>query len=124
MKEKPIKHQEPVHWSEKSSIVLFAKLDEDVQATENTRHYILNNTNIDELSEFLEQKRQPPEETRVRNVYGLIIIRDDPHNYYYLFRCDNKWNDITDTWHESLEEAKDQAEFEYTGISKKWQLLK
>jgi hypothetical protein len=37
-----------------------------------------------------------------------------------LFGCDKEWHHITDTWHESLEEAKRQAEFEYEGVSATW----
>jgi hypothetical protein len=35
-------------------------------------------------------------------------------------RFDKDWQFITDTWHESLEEAFRQAEFEYEGVSKTW----
>ena len=54
-------------------------------------------------------------------VAGLAICQypDDPG--YYLFRCDSDWQSITDTYHESIEEAKSQAEFEYVGIAAKWQ---
>ncbi len=37
----------------------------------------------------------------------------------YLFMCYGN-NELSDTFHESIEEAKDQAEWEYEGISKNW----
>ncbi len=56
-------------------------------------------------------------------VAGLAICQypDDPG--YYLFRCDSDWRSITDTYHDSIEEAKSQAEFEYVGISARWQYV-
>jgi hypothetical protein len=39
----------------------------------------------------------------------------------YLYSCDENWVPFTDTWHESVEEAKRQAEFEYVGSSVTWQ---
>ena len=34
-----------------------------------------------------------------------------------IFGCDEGWNAVTDTWHETLEDAKAQAEFEYEGVN-------
>jgi hypothetical protein len=42
---------------------------------------------------------------------------------YYLFGCDAEWNTVTDTWHKTLEEALEQAEFEYEGVSKTWNVV-
>lgn len=53
-------------------------------------------------------------------VVGLAICKDDRTSGYYLFGCDEDWNSITDTWHESLEEAKDQSEFDFGGVSSTW----
>ena len=39
----------------------------------------------------------------------------------YLLYCDHEWQSLTDTWHLSVRDAKAQAEFEYAGISAKWQ---
>ncbi len=52
---------------------------------------------------------------------GLAIYHSDDGNGYYLFGCDAAWEVLTDTWHASLEEAMEQAEFEYPGISNHWQ---
>ena len=52
---------------------------------------------------------------------GLAVCQYPNDPGYYLFRCDSDWRCITDTYHDSLEEAKSQAEFEYVGISATWQ---
>ena len=39
---------------------------------------------------------------------------------FYLFGCDADWQAITDTWHESVREAKAQAEFEYDVSAEEW----
>lgn len=54
---------------------------------------------------------------------GLAICQYEGEENFYLFGCDENWNTITDTWHETLEDAKDQAEFEYEGTNKTWQSL-
>ena len=38
----------------------------------------------------------------------------------FLFHCDREWQVLADTWHSSVTEAKAQAEFEYSGVSKVW----
>lgn len=53
-------------------------------------------------------------------VFGLAICQYSGEDSFYLFGCDETWNSTTDTWHENLEEALEQAEFEYEGISKTW----
>ena len=52
---------------------------------------------------------------------GLAICQYEGENDYYLFGCDEDWNTKTDTWHEMLEDAKAQAEFEYEGVHATWQ---
>jgi hypothetical protein len=51
---------------------------------------------------------------------ACLAICECKDGCYYLFGCDSDWNVITDTWHETVEDALDQAEFEYEGISKTW----
>jgi len=51
---------------------------------------------------------------------GLVVGRPTEAQGFYLFGCDPDWNVVTDTWHESVDDAKEQAEFEYEGISKTW----
>lgn len=41
----------------------------------------------------------------------------------HLFGCDADWNVLTNTWHISVEDAMCQAESEYGGISKTWQVV-
>ena len=55
---------------------------------------------------------------------GLAICQYDGEEACYLFGCDPKWKAVTDTWHESLEDAKAQAAFEYEGVSDTWQVPK
>ena len=52
---------------------------------------------------------------------GLAICQADGENGFYLFGCDEHWSSITDTWHQTIEEAMGQAEFEYEGVAATWQ---
>jgi hypothetical protein len=51
---------------------------------------------------------------------GLAICQYDGDTAYYLFGCDENWTSRSDTWHESIEDAKDQGEFEYEGTKLTW----
>ena len=51
---------------------------------------------------------------------GLAICQYPDDHGFYLFGCDATWCSITDTWHQSLEDAQHQAEFEYVGVSSTW----
>lgn len=51
---------------------------------------------------------------------GLAICQYPGDEAFYLFGCDATWCSVTDTWHESLEDAQHQAEFEYVGVSSTW----
>ena len=55
---------------------------------------------------------------------GLAICRYDGEDGYYLVFCDALWEAVTDTWHETLEAAMRQAEFEYVGVSGTWQAVR
>jgi len=55
---------------------------------------------------------------------GLAICQAEGEDAYYLFGCDERWKTVTDTWHETLEEALQQAEFEYEGVSATWNIVK
>src|SRR5688572_6898152 len=48
---------------------------------------------------------------------GLAIARYDGDEQIYLFYCDLAWQVVSDTCHPSLELAREQAEFEYRGVS-------
>jgi hypothetical protein len=81
-------------------VVCFAELDARVRRTGNTVHMLAGGT--------FEAFRR------------LVIIEDQPDGPYYLLYCDDNWRSLTDTWHQTLEEAKAQAEFEYEGVGKVW----
>jgi hypothetical protein len=52
---------------------------------------------------------------------GLAICQYPGDTAYYLFGCDEAWRTITDTWHETLQRAREQAEFEYEGVTSTWE---
>ena len=52
--------------------------------------------------------------------YGLAICKLELEPGYYLFYCDNNWTEFADTWHETIDDTKDQAEYEYAGITNFW----
>lgn len=54
---------------------------------------------------------------------GLAICQYEGETAYYLFGCDSEWNPVNDTWHETLEGALKQAEFEYEGVSTTWHVV-
>src|SRR5947208_1554001 len=39
----------------------------------------------------------------------------------YLYRCDEDWVPFAGTWHETVEQARWQAAFEYEGVDATWQ---
>ena len=51
---------------------------------------------------------------------GLAICQYKGESYYYLFGCDETWRSVTDSWHETLDDAKRQAELEYEGVTRAW----
>lgn len=74
---------------------------------------------IDERHRFTGNTRQIVNGALMDSMLGLLICQS-AENEFYLFGCDADWNDVTDTWHESVEDAKKQAEFEYEGVGKTW----
>jgi hypothetical protein len=52
---------------------------------------------------------------------ALAVCRYDGDGQFYLFSCAEGWRVVTDTCHSSLAEALAQAEFEYRGVSSRWQ---
>lgn len=50
---------------------------------------------------------------------GLAICRETAGSWF-LFRCDAAWRPIADTWHQTQEAARAQAEFEFTNLSATW----
>ena len=51
---------------------------------------------------------------------GLAVCQYADEDVFYLFGCNADWGTITDTWHQSVDEAKAQAEFEYEGVNLTW----
>jgi hypothetical protein len=51
---------------------------------------------------------------------GLAICQYAGEDAFYLFGCDAEWQSVTDTWHQTLDDALYQAECEYEGASKTW----
>lgn len=54
---------------------------------------------------------------------GLAICRYEAESGFYLFGCDAEWRCVTDSWCQTIEDAMNQAEFEYEGVSATWQRL-
>jgi death on curing protein len=52
---------------------------------------------------------------------SAVAICEYENGGYLLFSCDENWQPRTDTWHQSLEDAMRQAEYEYEGVSRTWQ---
>ena len=75
----------------------------------------------------IDGRHQPTGKCRHVSPQGLVgparglAICGRPGESVYLHGCDEDWVPATDTWHESVEEAKRQAEFEYEGVSRTWQ---
>ena len=83
-----------------AKVVLYTPIDDRHQLTGNCRQVVCGET--------------------MGAAAGLAICQYPGENNYYLFGCDENWNTITDTWHETLEDAKAQAEFEYMGATATW----
>ena len=57
--------------------------------------------------------------------HGLAIAAYEdkngiPKQETYLFFCDENWEVENDTYHDSVDAAKAQAEMTFTGIDEKW----
>jgi hypothetical protein len=75
---------------------------------------------IDERHRFTGQTKQIVRGVLMGAMAGLVICQPPDSQDFYLFGCDADWNVVTDTWHQTLEEAREQAEFEYEGVSQTW----
>jgi hypothetical protein len=51
---------------------------------------------------------------------ALAICQYEDGAGYYLFGCDDTWQEHTDTWHLTVEDALAQAEAEYPGVAGYW----
>lgn len=53
----------------------------------------------------------------------LEIVQVPPDNGYYLLYLDEDGAEMTDTWHESIDRAMDQANFEFGLVPGEWKHL-
>jgi hypothetical protein len=81
-------------------VICFAEVSDGVDPTSKTTH------------------RKAGEVLGPAAALAICQYRDDCQ--FYLFYCDDGWAVLTDTCHLTLDEAKDQARFEYDGISQHW----
>jgi hypothetical protein len=51
----------------------------------------------------------------------LEIVQLPPDSGFYLLYIDGNGAEMTDTWHESLERAMDQANFEFGLLPNEWE---
>jgi hypothetical protein len=86
-----------------ADLLLFTPIDQRHRPTGNCQH-------------FVNDVRQGP-------AVNLAICTYSGEPGYYLFSCDEEWAVITDSWHETLDGAMSQAEFEYDGVNATWQPL-
>ena len=49
-----------------------------------------------------------------------LAICENEDGAFFLFYCDADWGVVADTWHETIEGAKNQASFEYFGVASTW----
>lgn len=78
---------------------------------------------------LLDHRHRPTGKTRhevsgslIPTPAALAICRYESNPGYYLFYCDSDWRVSTDTWHPSLDAARQQAEFEFEGIGVTWKV--
>jgi hypothetical protein len=90
----------PLHKIADASVICYAVIDERCRATGNCRHFVGGS--------LMEPAR------------GLAVCQYAGESCYYLFYCNEDWACLTDTWHQTQEDAVQQAEFEYEGVSKNW----
>lgn len=79
-------------------------------------------TSIDSRHRFTGKTKQIVRGELMGAMSGLAICQPDKTDAVYLFGCDTDWNVVTDTWHQSLDEAKEQAEYEYEGVTQTWEI--
>ena len=53
----------------------------------------------------------------------LRIVSDDGQPGYLLLYCDQSGDEMTDSWHGTMDDALHQAEFEFTVRPDDWEIL-
>jgi hypothetical protein len=56
----------------------------------------------------------------LETISGLAICQYANDDGFYLFYCDSDWSVFTDTYYDSIDDAKEQAEFEYENSLATW----
>jgi hypothetical protein len=59
----------------------------------------------------------------VETVFGLAICKYSDDQGFYLFYCNRYWKTITDTYHDTIDKAKEQAEHEFSNTRTAWTKL-
>ena len=90
-------------------ILRVAQIDDDVRPTGATNHAV---------GALVDGAIVPGE--RLGPFAGLAIIEEESSSGYLLLYLDESGDSVADTWHETLEDAIDQAEHEYEGVTSKW----
>ncbi|HEV8269574.1 MAG TPA: hypothetical protein VGR00_15125 [Thermoanaerobaculia bacterium] len=54
------------------------------------------------------------------NVTSLAICMYEADEGFYLFYCGPGWQVLSDTFHETLHTAQDEAEVAFSGVSASW----
>jgi hypothetical protein len=88
-------------------VLRFAVIDDDVRPTGATTHTHGRFVNGEVVP-------GPPMEPFA----ALAIIPSEDEGVYLLY-LDHNWEEGTDTWHQTLDDAIRQAEFEYEGMAAK-----
>ena len=83
-----------------ADVIAYIILNQKHQKSGKTSHYI-NDALVTEFS-------------------GLAICKYADSEEFYLFYCNESWECITDTYHETVESAIDQAEFEFITSKSDW----
>ena len=99
-----------------ATVIEYAILDDTVRPTGRTIHGVGLPPEIPRVGQW----RNFPPPKILGPFAALAICKRIDDSSYWLFYCDENWNVQSDGWYESIEEAKNQAEFEYEGVSALW----
>lgn len=95
--------------AEDARVLRFAQIDDEVRPTGATKH---------SLGAFVDGEIVAGE--ALGPFAALAIIEEESSSGYLLLYLDRNGDSVTDTWHETLEDAIEQAEHEYDGVTSKW----
>lgn len=66
--------------------------------------------------------RHRPRRPTESEPYGLAICEQKDGPGVLLFTCEDDWMPLFDSWHESVEEAKEQAAGDWDGVTATWEV--